>query len=527
MTARAIMVLGTGSHVGKSLVTAALCRIFARAGYRVAPFKAQNMSLNSAATPDGCEIGRAQALQAEAAGIAPSAHMNPILIKPGGDTVAQIVVRGKVWRQLDARNYQEVRIARLLPVVEESYRILAARHDVIVLEGAGSPAEINLKENDIVNMRMAKLAGARCLLVGDIDRGGVFASLLGTCELLDEDERALIDGFVINKFRGDVALLWPGVRMIERRLGKFCAGVVPHLADLSLDEEDSVGFERRAPAEWTEQETPARRLRIGVIALPSISNFTDFDALSAEPSVALRHFHDPGGLAAADVLILPGSKQTTDDLRWLRERGFDCALNEHARAGGLIVGVCGGFQMLGQEIFDPLGMERAGYEKALGFLPVRTIMARDKVTVPACGVLAGGSLFGRPAAACELCGYEIHLGTTEYLDGAEPFASIVRQDDRAHPLPDGCVAPGGRIFGSYLHGIFDHDSFRHEFLRSARASLSLNAPAELIAWSERRRQQLDRLADAFGAALDLPAIFKMAGLPFPADGVERRRADES
>ena len=242
MTARAIMVLGTSSHVGKSLVTAALCRIFARAGYRVAPFKAQNMALNSAATPDGREIGRAQALQAEAAGVAPSVHMNPVLIKPGSDTAAQIVVQGEVWRNLDARNYQETSVAALLPIVEESYRLLAAQHDVIVLEGAGSPAEINLKENDIVNMRMAKLADAQCLLVGDIDRGGVFASLLGTCELLDEDERGRIAGFVINKFRGDVTLLWPGIRMIEQRLGKSCMGVIPYLANLSLDEEDSVGL---------------------------------------------------------------------------------------------------------------------------------------------------------------------------------------------------------------------------------------------------------------------------------------------
>jgi adenosylcobyric acid synthase len=522
MTARSIMVLGTGSHVGKSLVTAALCRIFARAGYRVAPFKAQNMSLNSAATPDGHEIGRAQALQAEACGIAPSVHMNPVLIKPGSDTAAQIVVRGKVWRQLDARNYQEVRMAELLPVVEESYRILAAQHDVVVLEGAGSPAEINLKESDIVNMRMAKLADARCLLVGDIDRGGVFASLLGTCELLDEEERGRIAGFVINKFRGDVSLLWPGIRMIEQRLGKPCVGVIPHLPDLSLDEEDSVGFDRRGSVLWTEQAAPGRKLQVGVIAFPSISNFTDFDALSAEPSVALRHFHDPCGLADADIIVLPGSKQTADDLHWLRELGFERALREHARKGGLIVGICGGFQMLGKELHDPLAMERVGSEEALGLLSVRTIMARDKVTVPARGVLSGGLLFGQPVAPCELCGYEIHLGTTEYLDEAEPFAFITRQGDREPPLRDGCVSLNGRIFGTYLHGIFDRDSFRHAFLRSARASLQMNAPQELVAWNERREQQLDLLADAFGSALDLDAIFDVAGLSRRAEQAERR-----
>ncbi len=517
MTARAIMVLGTSSHVGKSLTTAALCRIFARAGYRVAPFKSQNMSLNSAATPEGHEIGRAQALQAEAAGIAPSLHMNPILIKPGSDTSAQIVVRGKVWRKLDARSYQETTVVSLLPIVEESYRILATQNDVIVLEGAGSPAEINLKENDIVNMRMAKMANAKCLLVGDIDRGGVFASLLGTCELLDPDERDLIAGFVVNKFRGDISLLWPGVRMIEQRLGKPCMGVIPYLANLSLDEEDSVGLEgaklaQRRKASWRDDTDPSRRLRIGIIAFPSLSNFTDFDALEAEPAVALRYFHDPRGIELADVVILPGSKQTANDIRWMRECGFEPALREHARKPGLIVGICGGFQMLGEEIADPYGLERIGTEPALHLLPIRTIMEHDKITVPARGVICSDTLFGQPIGPCEVGGYEIHLGTTEYLGEAMPFASITRQDNGAHILPDGCVSQDGRIFGTYLHGLFDGDQFRHAFLRAARAALQISAPEKLAAWSESRREQLDLLADAFGDALDLEAIFAMAGL---------------
>lgn len=517
MTARAIMVLGTASHVGKSLTSAALCRIFARAGYRVAPFKSQNMSLNSAATPDGYEIGRAQALQAEAAGIAPSMHMNPILIKPSSDTAAQIVVRGKIWRKLDARNYQEIRIAELLPIVEESYRILAEQNDVMVLEGAGSPAEINLKENDIVNMRMAKMADAKCLLVGDIDRGGVFASLLGTCELLDPDERARIAGFIINKFRGDISLLWPGVRMIEQRLGKPCVGVIPYLENLSLDEEDSVGFGQRAETPWTEDARPSRRLRIGVIAFPSISNFTDFDALHAESSVALKHLRDPSSMVLADVMILPGSKQTVDDLCWLRECGFELALKDFARKGGLIVGICGGFQMLGKEIYDPDGMERAGIEPALGLLPVRTTLAHEKITVPARGMLGCGMLFGQPIEPCEVAGYEIHLGTTEYLDEAAAFAFIARQNDVTQTLPDGCVSIDGRVCGTYLHGLFDGDAFRHSFLRASRAALQMDAPVELIAWSELRRQQLNRLADAVAEVLDLEAVFAMVNLPRCAD----------
>ena len=521
MTARAIMVLGTASHVGKSLMTAALCRIFARAGYSVAPFKAQNMSLNSAATPDGFEIGRAQALQAEAAGIPPSVHMNPVLIKPCGDSSSQIVVLGKVWGNLQARTYHKHRVMTLLPIVEESYRQLASFYDIVVLEGAGSPAEINLKDNDIVNMRMAKLADAPCLLLGDIDRGGVFASLLGTCELLDGEECDRIRGFVINKFRGDRSLLEPGVRMMEARLGKRCLGVVPYVKNLSLDEEDSVGFSQHDRPMWLDQHTSPRRLQIGVIAFPSISNFTDFDALDAEPSVALKYFHNPNVIAIADIIILPGSKQTTDDLRWMRERGFDEALHCHAKKGGLIVGICGGFQMLGDDILDSYGMERAGLEQGLGLLPVRTIMARDKITVPARGTLAGGLLFGRATDCDEVQGYEIHLGTTEYLNGSTPFASIVRESTRTQALPDGCVSNDRRIFGTYLHGIFDADAFRHAFLRASRTALQMPAPGELIPWSERRRQQIDLLADVFGKALDLNAVFEMIGLPLRRDQAER------
>ncbi|HUD55234.1 MAG TPA: cobyric acid synthase [Terracidiphilus sp.] len=521
MTARAIMVLGTASHVGKSLMTAALCRIFARVGYSVAPFKAQNMSLNSAATPDGYEIGRAQALQAEAAGIPPSVHMNPILIKPSGDCSSQIVVRGKVWGNLDASTYHKHRVITLLPIVEESYRELASRHDIVVLEGAGSPAEINLKDSDIVNMRMAKMAQAPCLLVGDIDRGGVFASLLGTCELLDEEERGYVRGFIINKFRGDLMLLEPGVRTMEERIGKPCMGVIPYLKNLTLDEEDSVGFGQRERPPWPEQRTSSRRLQIGVVAFPSISNFTDFDALDAEPSVALKYFHEPDRIEAADVLILPGSKQTVDDLRWMQERGFDRALLRHAEEGGLIAGICGGFQMLGREIVDSSGAERVGTEAGLGLLSVRTIMTQGKVTVPARGTLDRGLLFGQVSDSCEVNGYEIHLGTTEYLDGAAPFASLVRRGDETKTHADGCVSTDQRIFGTYLHGIFDADSFRRAFLRASRAALQMPPPLQLIAWSERRRQQLDLLADAFGEALDLDAIFGMVGLPFRSGQVER------
>lgn len=517
MTARALMVLGTGSHVGKSLTVAALCRIFARAGHRVAPFKAQNMSLNSAATPDGYEIGRAQALQAEAAGIPASVHMNPVLIKPGGDTFAQIVVRGKVWCNLDAHSYHNHRAITLLPIVEESYRTLAAASDVVVLEGAGSPAEINLKETDIVNMRMAKLADAPCLIVGDVDRGGVFASLLGTSQLLDEEERRYIRGFIINKFRGDRLLLTPGIRMMEDRLGTPCLGVVPWMERLGLDEEDSVALANTEAAPWTVPQTASDRLQIAVIPFPSLSNFTDFAPLLAEPSVSLRYPRNPEELHYAGLVILPGSKQTVGDLRWLREHGFEESLRRHIELGGLAIGICGGLQMFGEEILDPDGIEYGGSEQGLGLLPIRTILTHEKITAPARGRLMRHAIFGIGAPDAVLRGYEIHMGETEYRPEALPFAELVRTDRAARVIVDGCVSPDLRIFGTYLHGLFDEDGFRHAFLNAAHAALHLPAPTGLAAWAQQRKAQLDHLADTFSRSLDLDAIFRLVDLPAPAD----------
>ncbi|HWZ46514.1 MAG TPA: cobyric acid synthase, partial [Candidatus Saccharimonadales bacterium] len=325
---RALMILGTASHVGKSIITAGLGRILANQGYRVAPFKAQNMSLNSAVTPDGLEIGRAQALQAEACCIPASVEMNPILLKPRTDATSQVVMLGRVYAQTTAWDYHTRMVEELFPLVLESYRKLASQHEVILLEGAGSPAEINLRERDIVNMRMARAANASCLLVGDIDRGGVFASLLGTMELLEPGERELVKGFIINKFRGDRALLQAGIAMIEQRMHLPCVGVVHYLHDMGLEEEDSVALEdngvedrRTARRIWGDGiglKSPDRPLRIGVIALPHMSNFTDFDVLAAEPSVSLAYIHRPEEIAEADLVILPGSKQTLDDLEWLR-----------------------------------------------------------------------------------------------------------------------------------------------------------------------------------------------------------------
>jgi adenosylcobyric acid synthase len=477
MSARALMILGTASHVGKSLLTAGLGRIFSDDGIRVAPFKSQNMSLNSAATPDGREIGRAQALQAEACRVTPCAEMNPILIKPSSDTASQIVLLGRVWGQVTASDYHLRRVDDLFPVVLESYETLAARHDLILLEGAGSPAEINLRKHDIVNMRMAHAADAACVLVGDIDRGGVFAALLGTVELLEPEDRARIKGFVINKFRGDLELLRPGVEMMEERLGVPCAGVVPFLRNLGLEEEDSVAMEDRRTVRrvWGD----ASSLRVGVVAFPHMANFTDFDALAAEPSVALGFLEDPADIAMADVLILPGTKQTLDDLQWLRDVGFEPAL---AAYRGAMIGICGGFQMLGLSIEDPAGVESGGVPRSmqgLGHLPVRTVMWGEKTVRR---VEGRTDLWG----GCSFSGYEIHMGeTTPHADS---------------------ILSAGRVCGTYIHGLFDDDALRHSFVNYARESCGLAPGAGYVCVTAERQARIDRWAAHLRRSLDLDLI---------------------
>jgi len=503
------MVLGTSSHVGKSLLTAALCRIFADQGVSVAPFKSQNMSLNSAATIEGLEIGRAQALQAEAARIPASVHMNPVLLKPAGDMTSQIVVRGKIWGKLSAAEYHQRRVDELLPLVRESYDILAAKHQVIVLEGAGSPAEINLKQHDIVNMRMAEMADAHCLLVGDIDRGGVFASLFGTVQLLDPPEQDRIRGFLINKFRGDLNLLKPGIRMMEERLQKPCLGTLPYIPNLVLEEEDSVGLngDPRATYSWSSSDAPERPLRIAVVALPSFSNFTDFDALQHEPSVSLSFCREKAQLEHADIILLPGSKQTVEDLFWIRQKKIDAQILHHA-ATRIVVGICGGMQMLGATIHDPQAMERAGSVDGLGLLSIVTHMQSEKVTRQVKGRLSRLALFGQPVPAIDLHGYEIHIGETVYAEGAQTFATLNGSEQ------DGCVSTDSRIFGTYLHGIFDDDAFRHAFIAAARSFRHL-APANNFAnWRQKREESFERLAETFRASVDLPRIFDWVGMKY-------------
>jgi adenosylcobyric acid synthase len=494
VTTSALMILGTASHVGKSLVTAGLGRIFSDEGIDVAPFKAQNMSLNSAATPDGREIGRAQALQAEACRQVPCAEMNPVLIKPSSDTGAQVVLLGRVWGQVTASDYHQRRVEELFPAVLESYRTLADRHRLILLEGAGSPAEINLRKHDIVNMRMAHAADASCLLVGDIDRGGVFASLLGTMELLEPADRVRIHGFIINKFRGDAELLRPGVETMENRLGIPCAGVVPHLHNLGLEEEDSVAMEDRRTAgrAWPKHEisaSPDRPLRIGVIAFPHMANFTDFDAFAAEPSVSLAFLEDPCDATLADVLILPGSKQTLDDLQWLRASGFASLISTYS---GMLIGICGGFQMLGTSIEDPEGVESASIPRAmpgLDKLPVRTIMRAEKTVRRTTGQtrLWGGASFE---------GYEIHMGET-------------RVDETRQQDP---ILSRGEVHGTYIHGLFDNDDLRHKFVDFARRSCNLSPIQNGVNVTVDREMRLNRWANHLRQSLDMNLIRRLAGI---------------
>jgi adenosylcobyric acid synthase len=507
----ALMILGTASHVGKSILTAGLGRVLTEQGYRVAPFKAQNMSLNSAATPDGGEIGRAQALQAEACRAIPRVEMNPVLLKPSTDTGAQVILLGKIWGQFTAWDYHTRRVEQLFPEVLEAYRQLAKDHDLVLLEGAGSPAEINLREHDIVNMRMAHAADAACLLVGDINRGGVFASLFGTSELLEPEDRARIRGFVINKFRGDESLLRPGVTAMERRLGLPCVGIVPYLPDLGLDEEDGVALEDRASAarRWKNLEFgPARLLRIGVIALPHMANFTDFDALALEPSVSLAFLEHPEEMTAADLLVLPGSKQTLDDLEWLEHRGFARELRQLYEKGTPVIGVCGGFQMLGSSIEDPHGIENRGESssrKGLGFLPVRTVLHTEKTVRRVQGCMRSEFLGFSPRPETHFQGYEIHVGETFYEPGSRPLANIVRQGISGS-VPDGAVSASGRVLGTYVHGFFDNDDLRHSFLAALRSAVDL-APADN--WANvvtEREARINRLADHLRKSLRMNLI---------------------
>ncbi|HZZ85920.1 MAG TPA: cobyric acid synthase [Anaeromyxobacteraceae bacterium] len=511
MTARTVMVQGTASSVGKSLVTTALCRLFRRAGLRVAPFKAQNMALNSAVSADGGEIGRAQAVQAEAAGLPATVDMNPILLKPEGEACSQVVVLGKPIGSMRAAEYH-ARKPELRGVVAAALARLRARVDVVVIEGAGSPAEVNLKDRDIVNMDVARAADAPVLLVGDIDRGGVFAAFVGTLELLDPPERARIAAFVVNKFRGDVGLLQPGLDFLTGRTGVPVLGVLPWLRKLRIADEDSVSLEDRRG------DRPARpgELEVAVIRLPRISNYDDLEPLEHEAGVVVRWVEHPRDLGGADLVVLPGSKCTADDLAWLRATGLAAEVTRLARQGRPVLGICGGCQMLGESIHDPLGVESSSPRvDGLGLLPVRTRFARQKVTARARARVASPSFLGVPGPAL-IDGYEIHMGDLELLPGAHPAFELAERNGAPAALADGAVSEGGAVVGTLLHGLLEDEAVRATLLRSLRQRRGLAAePGPRIAT---REEEYDRLADHVLAHLDWDLLCRIAGLEVPRPG---------
>ena len=474
------MIQGTASNAGKSLLAAGLCRIFKQDGYRAAPFKSQNMALNSFITREGLEMGRAQVMQAEAAGIEPDVRMNPILLKPTGDMASQVIVNGEVRGNYAAKDYFRDKTA-LIPEVKKAYESLAAEYDIIVIEGAGSPAEINLKRDDIVNMGMAKLAKAPVLLVGDIDRGGVFASLAGTMLLLDPDEKALVKGTVINKFRGDLSILEPGLRTLEGLTGVPVLGVVPYLT-LDVDDEDSL-------TDRFSRKNEKAAVDIAVIRLPRISNFTDFNPLEYLDGVSLRYVGSVAELGEPDLIILPGTKNTMGDLRFLRESGLEAKILRHAAAGKPVIGICGGYQMLGETLSDPDCVEYGGEMAGLGLLPVSTVFAGKKTRTRVNGTLPqlGGifsSLSGQPYE-----GYEIHMGIT----GA-----------------DGIVTGRGNVYGTYLHGFFDREEVTKAVAGALFRQKGLDPDAvrafDIAAYKE---EQYDKLAAAVRSALDMEAVYRI------------------
>ena len=484
----AIMIQGTTSSAGKSLMTAALCRIFANDGRSVCPFKSQNMSLNSYVTSEGLEMGRAQVLQAQAARIEPSVLMNPILLKPTTNRKSQVILKGKPFRNMDAVEYFAFKPS-LKPMILEVYRELAAACDVVVIEGAGSPAEINLMEHDIVNMGMAEMADAPVLLVADIDLGGVFASIYGTIMLLPPEQRRRIKGVIINKFRGDVALLQPGLDQIKALTGVPVIGVIPYIPDLRLDEEDSATrFNRRA----------AGQIDICVVKLPRLSNFTDFDAFRAEPDVSVRYIASAAEIGAADVLIFPGSKNTIEDLRWAKQAGFADVLRHFP---GVVFGMCGGYQMLGATIVDTDGWEvgKGETEAGFGLFPTTTLFQGEKITAN-----VSGAAFGVPVS-----GYEIHAGKT--VGNTQPFVNITNREGNAVNYADGDMRDD-RVFGTYLHGIFDSGAFRSAFLNRLRRAKSI-AEQSGTDLNQQRDAEIERLAATVREHLDMQRVNALLSEP--------------
>lgn len=478
------MIQGTASSAGKSLLVAALCRIFSNDGLNVAPFKSQNMSLNSYVTMEGLEMGRAQVLQAQAARIEPSVLMNPILLKPTTNRKSQVIIKGKPYQNMDAVGYFKFK-PQLKTMIRDIYQELEAQNQVIVIEGAGSPAEINLQENDIVNMGMAEIADAPVLLVADIDKGGVFASIYGTVLLLPEHERARIKGLIINKFRGDTSILKPGLDQIESLTKIPVVGVIPYMMELQLDEEDSAtDFNRQSKGV----------IDICVVKLPRMSNFTDFDAFRFDNDVSVRYIFSPEEVSNADILVFPGSKNTIEDLRWLKQAGFEEALRNFP---GIVFGLCGGYQMLGEEIIDEEGWEvnKGEIEEGFGIFQTTTIFRGEKVTTNVTGTAYKDRIYG----------YEIHSGKT--VGNTQPFVTVMTKEGKAVNYSDGDVRDN-RFYGTYIHGIFDSGEFRSSLLNRIRQQKSLSKKLSLDL-NQQREAEFEKLAEVVRENLDMELVYSL------------------
>lgn len=497
--AKAIMVQGTMSNAGKSLLAAGLCRIFKQDGYKVAPFKSQNMALNSFITEEGLEMGRAQVMQAEAAGIKPSVLMNPILLKPTNDVGSQVIVNGEVLGNMNARDYFKYK-HKLIPDIMKAYNQLAEENEIIVIEGAGSPAEINLKQEDIVNMGMARMAKAPVLLVGDIDRGGVFAQLIGTVMLLEEDERAMVKGLIINKFRGDKTILDPGVVMLEEKSRIPVVGVAPYLR-IEVEDEDSL-------TERFDARREVGLIDIAVIRVPRISNFTDFNPFESMPGVSLRYVKHVHELKDPDMVILPGTKNTMEDLLWMRESGMEAAVLKLAFRGKVIFGVCGGYQMLGDTLSDPEGVEAGGTMNGMGLLPMDTVFEKGKTRTRVSGSF--GSVDGdlKELSGAVLEGYEIHMGVSTLKEGTKALTSIRDHAATREKKFDGAYTR--HVYGTYVHGVFDKEEVAKAVVKALGRKKGIDTETITgVDFQEFKESQYDLLAAALREHLDMERIYQI------------------
>ena len=502
--AKRVMFQGTSSHVGKSILTTAFCRILAQDGYKTAPFKAQNMALNSYVTLSGGEIGRSTVAQAEAAGALPIVQMNPVLLKPTGNSCSQVILLGTSVGNYSASEYQNHYSQRAWDTVKKSLDYMETHYDALVIEGAGSPAEVNLKKNDIVNMRIAKECQAPVFLIADIDRGGALASIVGTLELLEPEERALVKGLVINKFRGDISLLEPALTFLKEKTGIPVLGVIPYLEDLGIDDEDSVSL----------QDLPSdhvmRDIHIAVMQTPKISNFTDFDALNHEPDVNLRFVQQGDMIGDPDLILLPGSKNTTEDLLYLKRQGYAKEIVEMAEKGVPVIGICGGFQMLGEKVCDPLHVESSNDEvEGLGLLPYTTSMHGKKNTYQVTFDCDDLPFLNMQFAGKGMRGYEIHMGETTLTKPAQSLFHIVQRSEDKVDLEDGFINEKRNVFGTYCHGLFDNDDLRRAVINALRRRKGLPELPVQFKYRAYKESEFDRLAKMVRTHFDMDAFYEI------------------